>query len=329
MTESEIRLAQLAQSIGRARRIAAGEDAREETEDYSSLVPDSGQPAMESGAGRTGDFLKSQTISHKGDCLVSLLASGSSGNAAFIRCGRTCVLIDAGISCRRIEKGLRRFGYALSDLDAVLITHEHTDHVSGLPVLLKRTHMPVYTTQETWQAIGNKILPFMDRFVRLPRRLSLGEMQIVPFATSHDAARSVGYSLYHGDCKITLATDLGCITPDVMTAASWSDILILESNHDETMLRNGPYPYALQQRILGNLGHLSNKTAAGFLSSLPRRGMIKVLLAHRSEHNNTPALTVQTMRDVLTSHGLVIGQDILLRLASATGSVRFLNGGTL
>lgn len=329
MTESEIRLAQLAQSIGRARRIASGAAVTEEPAGYPSLAADFSQTKSAAVSEDGGSFLKSQTVSHNGNCLVSLLASGSSGNAAFIRCGRTCVLIDAGISCRRIEKGLRRFGYALSDLDAVLITHEHTDHVSGLPVLLKRTHMPVYTTQETWQAIGNKILPYMDRFVRLPRRLSLGEMQIVPFATSHDAARSVGYSLYHGDCKITLATDLGCITPDVMTAASWSDMLILEANHDETMLRNGPYPYALQQRILGNQGHLSNRTAAEFLSSLPRRGMVKVLLAHRSEHNNTPALTVQTMRDVLTGHGLVIGQDMLLRLASATGSVRFLNGGTL
>jgi len=309
MTDSERELAMLALSIGRSRQKAA------------SSLPTSGLCEELSLFSRP--VLENRTA----DCLMSLLASGSSGNAAYIRCGRTRILIDAGISCRRIERGLRRFGCALSDLDAVLLTHEHTDHVSGLPTLLKRTHMPVYTTRETWQAIGRKVEPYQDRFVRLPRRLVLGQMQVIPFATSHDAARSVGYTIYHDDCKLTLATDLGCITPDVMTAAAWSDMLILEANHDETMLRQGPYPYSLQQRILSRYGHLSNAAAAEFLTALPRRGRQKVLLAHRSEKNNTPALTVKTMRSVLGNHGLTIGRDILLRLASPSGSVWFDNGG--
>ena len=311
MTESERQLQEMALSIQAARQQAGCRAAVTAPPAAADTIPNLGGEAR------------------AGDCLVSMLASGSKGNAAYIRCGKTNILIDAGISCRRIEQGLKRYGCALGDLDAVFITHEHSDHVNGLTTLLKRTDMPVYTTAETWQAIGRKVEGFQDRFVRLTRRVGLKDIQVIPFAISHDAVRPVGYTVCHGESKITLATDLGCVSPDVAAAAAYADILILEANHDEGMVRNGSYPYPLQQRILGRWGHLSNKTAAGFLSSLPRRGMIKVLLAHRSEHNNTPALTVQTMRDVLTSHGLVIGQDILLRLASATGSVRFLNGGTL
>lgn len=252
-----------------------------------------------------------------------MLASGSKGNAAYIRCGKTNILIDAGISCRRIEQGLKRYGCALGDLDAVFITHEHSDHVNGLATLLKRTDMPVYTTAKTWQAIGRKVEGFQDRFVRLTRRVGLKDIQVIPFAISHDAVRPVGYTVCHGESKITLATDLGCVSPDVAAAAAYADILILEANHDEGMVRNGPYPYPLQQRILGRWGHLSNKTAAAFLAGLPTKGVMRVLLAHRSEKNNTPALALHTMRTILSQAGRVIGQDILLRLACQKGSVRF------
>ena len=171
--------------------------------------------------------------------------------------------------------------------------------------------------------MGRKTDGFDHRFVRLTRRVALKDIEVTPFAISHDAARPVGYSLRHGDAKITLATDLGYVSPDVAAAAAYADILVLESNHDEEMVRNGPYPYALQQRILGRWGHLSNKTAAAFLASLPTKGLMRVLLAHRSEKNNTPSLALHTMRTVLAQSGRVMGQDILLRLACQDGSVRF------
>ena len=183
--------------------------------------------------------------------------------------------------------------------------------------------LPVYMTAETWQAIGRKVEGFQDRFVRLTRRVGLKDIQVIPFAISHDAVRPVGYTVCHGESKITLATDLGCVSPDVAAAAAYADILILEANHDEGMVRNGPYPYPLQQRILGRWGHLSNKTAAAFLAGLPTKGVMRVLLAHRSEKNNTPALALHTMRTILSQAGRVIGQDILLRLACQKGSVRF------
>ena len=305
MTECERQLQEMALSIQEARREAGCETKVTVPEPSMDAIPNLGGEAR------------------SGDCLVSMLASGSKGNAAYIRCGKTNILIDAGISCRRIEKGLKRYGCALGDLDAVFITHEHSDHVGGLATLLKRTDMPVYTTAETWQAMGRKTDGFDHRFVRLTRRVALKDIEVTPLAISHDAARPVGYSLRHGDAKITLATDLGYVSPDVAAAAAYADILVLESNHDEEMVRNGPYPYALQQRILGRWGHLSNKTAAAFLASLPTKGLMRVLLAHRSEKNNTPSLALHTMRTVLAQSGRVMGQDILLRLACQDGSVRF------
>ncbi|MCH4179591.1 MAG: MBL fold metallo-hydrolase [Megasphaera sp.] len=309
MTESEQQLQALALSVSQTRQAAGCAGPSLAPQLPLAEVPNLGGEAR------------------RGDCLVSMLASGSKGNAAYFQCGQTRILIDAGISCRRIEQGLKPYGCQLTDLDAVFITHEHTDHVNGLPTLLKRTHMPVYTTQETWQAVGQKIESYTDRFVRLPRMLHLKDIQVVPFAISHDAARPVGYTIYHGDCKMTLATDLGFVSQDVADAAAYADILVLEANHDEEMLKNGPYPYMLQQRILGNHGHLSNMAAAGLLADLPTKGMMRVLLAHRSEKNNTPALSLHTMRSVLSRSGKVIGQDILLRLACQHGQVRFQDGG--
>lgn len=311
MTESELQLELLAQSVASARRQAGCRAA--------AAVP--APPATEILPAMGGE------VQHD-ECLVSMLASGSKGNAAFIRCAGTNILIDAGISCRRIAQGLQQYGCTLRDLDALFITHEHTDHVNGLATLLKRTDMPVYTTKETWSHIGRSVDDYQNRFVPLTRRVRVGGIQVVPFSISHDAARPVGYTVYHGSTKITLATDLGCLSPEVEQAAAYADILILEANHDEEMLKNGPYPYALQQRILGPWGHLSNRTAAEFLASLPMTRRMHVLLAHRSEKNNTPFLSLHTVRQVLAQKGRVVGEDILLRLACQRGRVRFQQGGT-
>lgn len=308
MTQSELDLQRLAYSIGKARHFTG---ANVSLEAEASLFPD------ESGEAR------------QGDCLVSMLASGSKGNAAFFQCGDTRILIDAGISCRRIEQGLKAYGCKLSDLDGIFITHEHIDHVAGLPMVLKKSKVPVYTTEGTWQAIGDKVADYQDRFVCLTRRVPLKGIQVVPFSISHDAARPVGYMIFHGDMKLTLATDLGYVTPDVYAAAEHADILVLEANHDVEMLKAGPYPYYLQQRILGPEGHLSNVAAGELLANLPIYGRMNVILAHRSETNNTPAQALYTVRSTLAKAGKVVGRDVLLRLACQRGKVHVQERGKI
>ena len=299
MTESELELDRMAQTIGAMR---------------NGIEPENS----------TSDVIDESTVQQQNGYMVCVLASGSGGNATFIQYGHTRILIDAGISCRRISQGLETVcGCTLQDLDALFVTHEHRDHIYGIPTILKKSAIPIYTTLETWQAMGSKIAAYQDRFVRLTRKVGLGELQIIPFSISHDAARPVGYSLLAGENKVTVATDLGYISQEVEEAAAYSDILVLEANHDEALLRKGPYPMSLQERILSQWGHLSNTTAAELLARLPRKRMMKVLLAHRSAKNNSPAVTVATMRKILTNAGITIGQDMLLRLACQRGNVRF------
>ncbi|MBF1346293.1 MAG: MBL fold metallo-hydrolase [Megasphaera micronuciformis] len=254
---------------------------------------------------------------------VTVLASGSGGNATLVCCGSTKILIDAGISYRRITNALSARGYRPDDIDALFLTHEHTDHVQGLPILLKNTDMPVYTTEETWRALGKMATSAPGRFVPLTKRVGVGDIYVVPFEIPHDAARPVGYAVYDGQTKITYATDLGYVTPSVRGAASHADILVLEANHDEDMVRQGPYPYRLQQRILGSYGHLSNDAAADLLTQLPQKKMMKVLLAHRSDKNNEPAKVIKTIKSKFERSGKALGQDVLVRLACKNSAVRF------
>lgn len=230
---------------------------------------------------------------------VAVLASGSRGNSTLIQCGQTAILIDAGISCRRIVQGLRACGLEPEALSGIFLTHEHKDHVAGLDVFARHySQIPIFANERTWAQ-----LPVRRRLPRtqvrvIPRSCTLGSLQIKSFRIPHDAADPVGYEIFSGDEKCTYLTDCGTITKTVEQAAEGADVMVLEANHDETMLRNGPYPIALQRRIMGEDGHLSNKTAGQFLASLkaPPR---EVFLVHLSEKNNTPDRAYQTVKDAL------------------------------
>lgn len=243
---------------------------------------------------------------------LHVLASGSTGNAVLIELGGRKLLIDAGISARRIERGLAEVGIQVAELDGVLLTHEHSDHIKGIPVLVKRHRVPVYARPATWDAMpGQAKIPSECRR-DLGDSLDMGPVKIVPFPTSHDAADPVGFCFYYKDIKWVLATDLGVVTRQVAEALSYAEVAVLESNHDVEMLQSGPYPYFLKQRIRGTKGHLSNHEAGQILAYVPRPPVMQVFLAHLSQHNNHPHLAERTVREVLNLKGCMVGEEIIL-----------------
>lgn len=244
---------------------------------------------------------------------VHILASGSTGNAIFLQFGENKILVDAGISTRRIERGLAEIGVRAGDLDGVLITHEHIDHIKGLDVLVRKYELPVFARPAAWERIGCR-----DRFPgecikELNTSLTLGGVDIKTFRISHDAVDPVGFCFYYQQKKCVIATDLGVVTKEVEEALAFTDVAILESNHDPEMLTKGPYPQMLKQRIRSKWGHLSNYDAARLLARIPRLGSMQVFLAHLSQQNNHPRLALQTVGEVLRGNGCTVGRELVLR----------------
>lgn len=245
------------------------------------------------------------------------LASGSSGNAALVSCGSTHILLDAGISARRITSGLKALGVDPAALTAVLVTHEHHDHISGLAVLTKKIRVPVVSSSPTCGQLCYKV-PFIDDLVQRQQPgtgVQLGELWVESFPTSHDAAGSVGYSITGDGCRMVLATDLGCITPEVRQAVRGCELLVCETNHDEEWVKSGPYPYHLKARILGDRGHLSNEAGAELAALAVEAGAHTVVLAHLSAENNTPTHARQVVCGRLSAMGADPELDITLSVA--------------
>ena len=222
---------------------------------------------------------------------ICSLASGSSGNALVISAGGTHLLLDAGISCLRIKKGLAALGLAPEKLSAVLITHPHSDHTGGLATFCKQYAVPVYASLAAAQELALQIPAVLPRLrcFAAGDAFELGTLLVQSFPTSHDAAGSVDYRVDGTDFSFGALTDTGMITPEAAAVLPGVDTLLLESNHDVGMLMNGPYPYHLKQRILSDRGHLSNETAAAFAAEAVSRGTRQIVLAHLSEDNNTPS----------------------------------------
>ena len=237
------------------------------------------------------------------------LASSSAGNAALVCHENTHILIDAGISCRRITQSLAALSLTLDDLDGILITHEHIDHVRALGTLQKKHAVPLYASFGTAAALDYPA-PYLHAFAA-DETFAIKDLQIRSFRTSHDAKESVGYRIESSDGSLAVLTDTGFITDDAHDAALGADMLLLESNHDVIMLKNGDYPYYLKQRILGECGHLSNEAAAEFAVECVRAGTSDILLAHLSDENNSPELAEYTVGRALQSSGLSV------RLAAA------------
>ena len=249
------------------------------------------------------------------------LASGSAGNALLVSGGGTHILIDAGISCRRITTSLRELGVDPGALSAVLITHEHTDHVAGLATLTRQLGLPVYTAAGTGRALCRSNPQLEDHLHTFSAGagLQIGALWCRSFSTCHDAADSVGYTITLEGCTLAVATDLGHLTSEVLQAVLGAQAVVAEANHDEDWLREGPYPYYLKQRILSDRGHLSNEAGAELAARAVEAGARTVVLAHLSAENNTPARAMDAARQRLLQSGVDPERDIALSVAPQKG----------
>lgn len=231
---------------------------------------------------------------------VVTFASGSTGNCSLVSEGDTHILIDAGISMRRIKKALEQFSLTMADINGVFITHEHSDHVSGLKTMVKYNKPAIFAPRTVanhliWAVTG--IEEFMNIFP-VGESFMVGCLEIKAFHTSHDTDESVGYVVEGGE-KLAYCTDTGCVTQEMMDAIAGASIAIIESNHDVAMLQDGEYPYYLKRRVLSDRGHLSNDDCAKLAEFLSRNGAKELILAHLSRDNNTPIIALQTVCDHL------------------------------
>lgn len=248
---------------------------------------------------------------------AATLASGSSGNCVAVSDGRVHILIDAGISARRITAGLKGLGVDPASVAAVLITHEHSDHISGLPVLCRQIGAELYTAEATARQICYRTAGLESRFrvFRPGEYFEVGGLVVGAFPTSHDCACPVGYTIEGGGRKAALCTDLGVVTDPVLESVRGAGLLIGEFNYDPDMLRAGPYPAYLKERILGRRGHLSNEMGGELAAWAVRNGAGRVVLAHLSKENNTPAAALRAAERAMAAIGARVGADVALTVA--------------
>jgi phosphoribosyl 1,2-cyclic phosphodiesterase len=229
---------------------------------------------------------------------MTVLASGSRGNCTVFSNSNASILVDAGLSCRETFKRMREVGEDPRKLKAILVSHEHGDHVAGLPVLARKLQIPVYVTEATYYSWRRFTRDAEGKPAKLERRehfqvgrsFAVNGMTVMPFTISHDAADPCGFTLQSHGIKVGIVTDLGYVTPNVKQSLRGCDVLMIESNHDLEMLRNGPYPWMVKQRVMSRVGHLSNAALADFFEKDYDGQAAFLVLAHLSEHNNHPEL---------------------------------------
>jgi len=246
------------------------------------------------------------------------LYSGSSGNCLYVSSNNTKILIDCGTSCKKICEGLASINSSIEDIDAILVTHEHSDHVQGLGLVSKKFNIPVYANLETWNAMGKQKEKIDEKNVKTftnDTDFSLNELTIHPFSTPHDASNPCGFNIHNGKRKLSIATDLGHIDSTIFSYLKNSSFIMLESNYDPEILKYSSYPYLLKKRIAGQNGHLSNNNAGQAISELFNYGLKNVMLGHLSKENNFPELAYKTVREELNQHN-ISEQDLSINIAN-------------
>lgn len=245
----------------------------------------------------------------------SILASGSTGNSIIVETDQTKILIDAGLSGKQIEAKLKEVEIDPKSIDAILVTHEHADHIKGVGVLARRYHLPVYTHEKTWLELDRLIgdIPEEQRHYFDEGEIkSFADLTVESFAISHDASFPMGFCFHEGDKKLSLATDLGYVSQRIKETISGSGAYIFESNHDVEMLRMGHYPWNIKRRILSDVGHLSNEDAGAALSDILEGQGEKVYLSHLSKDNNMTELARLTVKNILEENGFLVGDEVKL-----------------
>lgn len=230
------------------------------------------------------------------------LYSGSSGNSLFVETANTKILIDAGVSSKKIETALNDINIDPKTLDGILVTHEHIDHVQGLGTLSKKFDLPVFVNQETLDAMPKQKDKISDKNIKtfkVTDKFSIGDLEIKPFSIPHDAVNPCGFSIWKGNKKISIATDIGHMTNDILKNLEESLFIMLEANYDPEVLRCASYPFKLKSRIAGPTGHLSNELAGKTISYLLQSGLKNAMLGHLSKESNFPELAYQTVMDEL------------------------------
>ncbi len=252
---------------------------------------------------------------------IAPLFSGSKGNSILIGTEETKVLIDAGYSCKKIEQELQKVQENLGNVSAILVTHEHSDHICGIGIISRKYDIPIYANEPTWQSMINKIGNVAEKNIRTIGLddFYVGNLCVQPYEISHDAAWPFGYSVCCEGKKISVMTDTGKVSKSLLEQVRNANIVLLESNHDVEMLKCGPYPYNLKRRILSTKGHLSNEDAASVALSLAECGVRGILLGHLSENNNFYELAYKTVTTHLEQNGVFVGRHIALGLAKREG----------
>lgn len=229
------------------------------------------------------------------------LYSGSSGNCSFLQSNDTRILIDCGVSMKKITTALSLMNIELNTIDGILVTHEHFDHISSLAMICKKYNIPVFSNAKTFDNINQDIPSELKNVFNTDEKFEVGDLNIFPFHIPHDAADPCGFSISYNDKKISIATDIGHMESSIIDNLSGSSFVLLESNYEPNMLQYSRYPYYLKKRIVGPNGHLSNEDAGKTICSLVKNGVNNITLGHLSKSNNFPELAYQTVIDTMIS----------------------------
>lgn len=246
------------------------------------------------------------------------LFSGSSGNSIFVSDNNTNILVDVGMPGKAVDAQLMDIDVDPSSIDAIFITHEHSDHIKGVGVFSRKYDIPIYAPSLTWEAMDGKIGNIKEKNIQIinGKYTEIKQLTVENFPISHDAVCPRGYKIHGKSKKCCIATDLGYFSTEVKDALKDSDIILLESNHDVEMVKFGPYPYPLKQRILSSKGHLSNEDCGKAIVDILKKDFKTVYLGHLSKTNNYPELAYQTVINVLRENNIDLAKDLDLKMCN-------------